>query len=227
METAIEAIAVLDQGVPALVEAARAIRITTENELRAANEFLRVQCKALRAEIASGPGLAKSAAWESYQVALAVFNRYDKPAEEAERIVKLAISTYSRQRREEAEREIAERRKAAQKLAEDERLARAVLLENQNRGAEAVALLEKPLAVPAMAASRAVPKMEGTSITTTWRGEVTDFAELVKAAAADPQYLNLLLPNGPAINALAKAMKSNLRVPGLLAVESDTVRSRA
>ncbi len=217
----------LEQVTPLVVSEARAIVITNDAELEQANVFLRTRCKAMREQIAGSFGRIKAKAHEAYKEALGQFSRFDSPWAEAEEIVKEAIARYSREQREAAERRLLQQRQAAQALAEQERLERAVHLESQGRQAEALALLDRPAPVAVVAASRPVPKLAGTSIAETWKGQVTDFAALVAAAAADPQYLGLLQPNQVAINQLAKALKRELRVPGVQAVPSDSVRSRA
>jgi sirohydrochlorin ferrochelatase len=64
----------------------------------------------------------------------------------------------------------------------------------------------------------AVPKVEGQSLRTYWRAEVRDFHALVKHVAQRVDHLNLLLPNERNLNDLAKALRDQLNVPGVVAV---------
>lgn len=221
------AVSNVEQHAIALVDEARAIVIANDAQLQDASRFLRERCKAVQQEISETFDPIVSKAHSAHKEAVAQRDRHLRPVLEAERVVKAAIAAYSREQQDRQRRELLERQREAQVLAERERLERAVTLENQGRQPEALALLDKPMPTAVVAVPRAVPKMEGTSISTLWSALVVDLAALIQAAAADPQYQNLLLPNQVALNALARAQKDNLRVAGVLAVTADSVRSRA
>lgn len=74
---------------------------------------------------------------------------------------------------------------------------------------------------------RTPPKVEGVSFRDNWSAEVHDLAALVKAAAADPQYLGYLVANQTALNGVARALKDNLRIPGVRSRNDRTTSARA
>lgn len=66
----------------------------------------------------------------------------------------------------------------------------------------------------------------GVSVRATWKGEVTDIAALIQAVAAGKAPGNLLLVNTQELNALARALKSELNIPGVKAVKVKNIASR-
>lgn len=64
------------------------------------------------------------------------------------------------------------------------------------------------------------PGAPGLSIRATWSAEVTDLMELVKAVAKGKQPLSYLSPCLTALNLQAKSLKSELKIPGVKAIES-------
>ena len=209
----------------ALVDEARAIRITSEAEHQEAWAFLRTRCKAVLKAIADTFDPIVQKAFSAHKEAVAQRDRHAKPVQEAERVVKAAIASYTREREAEQRRELEARRKEAQRLAEEEALAKAVLLESQGRTAEAEKVIEQPRAALVMAPP-AVPKVEGGSVRAVWSAQVTDFPRLVQAAAANPALLYLLQPNQVALNQMARAQKEHLSIPGVVAVATDSVAAR-
>jgi hypothetical protein len=73
-----------------------------------------------------------------------------------------------------------------------------------------------------------VPKVKGISNQTTWRAVVTDKAALIKAVAEGKIGDDVLEPNMVVLNKLARALKKQLDVPGVVAEDkvSVTVKKR-
>lgn len=118
---------------------------------------------------------------------------------------------------------------AARKLEEERRLKEAEAAKaNGVPEEETLALLDEPL-MPTMApAAPATPKVAGQSYVDTWSAEVTNLSALIGYVAAAPRERgNLLLPNLPALNQVAKGMKAAMAIPGVRAVSRQTVRGRA
>lgn len=89
------------------------------------------------------------------------------------------------------------------------------------------AALELPIMPPPVYVEKETPKIEGVSYREQWRAEVTDMALLAKAAGANLALVNLLLPNMPALNQMARAMKSAMSIPGVMAVSEKIVSAKA
>lgn len=232
MQPALELVAEPEPGVGvkqqalALPDEARAIVIRNDVDYQTAAGWLRDRCKAVLQRIGEvfDPIIART--HEAHKEAVAQKKAVAAPVEEAERIVKASIGTYLREQdqlRLEAQRAA---EAAARKLAEDEALVRAQTLEAAGRSAEAEAVLERPLAVAPVTVA-APPRAEGVSRRTNYRAQVVSLQLLVKHCAAHPEHANLLLPNGPALNQLAKSLKGDLAIPGVRVLAEDVVSARA
>lgn len=121
-------------------------------------------------------------------------------------------------RRQEQERLAAE----ARKKEEEERLLQAIALEESGADKATIAsLIEAPATfVPAPVAAPTYTASKAVIMRDHWTAEVTDLHALVKAVAKDKSKLNLLSPNMPALNSLAKALKDTMVVPGVRAVNN-------
>lgn len=219
-------LAAVEQHSLALPDEARALVIASDPDYQAACLFLRERIKAVLREADAAFDPIIKAAHTTHREAVAQKARVVAPTLEAERIAKAAISGYLR---EQERLRLAEHRAAqerARALAETEALERAAHAERLGKVDKAIAILEAPLRVPPVVPATPAPKAAGVSIRETWRAEVVDLGALVGAVAADPSKLNLLLPNMPALNALARALKANLILPGVDAVSADSVASR-
>ena len=69
-----------------------------------------------------------------------------------------------------------------------------------------------------------VSETESVSTRTIWRAELTDKLALVQHVAANPHLVHLLEVYMPAANAMARAQREAMSIPGLVAV-SETVRA--
>jgi hypothetical protein len=67
-------------------------------------------------------------------------------------------------------------------------------------------------------------KIEGTSTTKNWKGEITDIADLVRYISASNNFYNLIEANNTAINQLAKSTKGTLKIPGIRFYAEDVLR---
>jgi len=89
----------------------------------------------------------------------------------------------------------------------------AKLLKNAKQGQEVVVLDE-------------VARPAGVQLRETWRAEVVDFMALVKAVAAGKAPPSYLLANEPLLNQQARALKAELRLPGVKAVKEAGVAAK-
>jgi hypothetical protein len=106
-------------------------------------------------------------------------------------------------------------RESAQRMAEEEALSRAVRLESSGNTAAAEALIAHVPAPPVvMAAPR--PSGHGVNVRKVWSAQVDDLAKLIAWVAEDISGRKAFLePCMPALNAQARSLKDDLRIPGI------------
>jgi hypothetical protein len=68
--------------------------------------------------------------------------------------------------------------------------------------------------------------VEGVSTATRYRAEVVDLLALVRYVAANPHMVNLLVANGPALNAQARSLREAMQLPGVKVVKETDRRVR-
>jgi hypothetical protein len=216
----------VEQQALAIRDEATVIALSVQNSTsyEAAVAWLQDVVKPLRALINETFDPIIKAAHESHKVALAAKAKVEAGPATAENVVKLALSGYTKRlllaEKEANERALAEARKAE----EDRRLAQAAELELLGRGEQAQALLDKPIIVPVPATvTHAVPKVSGVVNRTSYSAVVTDLQLLVEYVAQHPDQIGLLQPNQVALNALARALKTNARIPGVEVRETNGV----
>ena len=208
----------------AFPDQARAIRIMDAASYQQACEFLK-GVKALRDEIADTFDPHIKRAFESHRALVKDKRDAEAPLAEAELIAKRALVTFDTEQeriRQEEQRRLQEQ---ARRDAEERQLVEAIALEEEAQASgdaslamEAAAKLEEPVHVPAVAVAPMTPKVSGIAYRETWGGRLTDIAAVIKYAAANPQFMGLLMINQPALNQLARSMKHQMRIPGVEAV---------
>lgn len=146
--------------------------------------------------------------------------------DEAETALKAALLTYDREQerlRIEAEAKAAEAaRKEQEKL-----LARADKAAESGKQEKAEALQTQAAMVAPVVNVAPQTKVSGISSRDNWTAEVTDMLELVKAVAAGQQPLSLLSVDQTKLNGMAKALKQDLMIPGVKAVNKPVISARA
>ncbi len=197
---------------------ARAVRIINQETYDRACDELR-GIKALRDEVEQTFGPIVKAAYAAHHEAVAQRKKADAPLDEAERILKRAIGDYSAElerRRLEAQRAL----EVEAKRLQDEQLEREIE-EAESQGAtapEIEAMIERGPSVPAATPPIVQPTIRpssGVSTRELWKADVTDLIALVKYVAANPQFVGLLQANQTAIGAMARSLKSTMRIPGV------------
>jgi hypothetical protein len=196
---------------------ARAIVITNDEQYRSAADML-VGIKDLRREVDATFDPIIAAQHTAHKTACAQKRTAENPLVEAEGIIKAGLVSYDDEQRRAAEKE--QRRLEAQARQDEERrrLEEAVLLESEGQHEQAAEVLAEAVSAPAPMVpivQRSTPVVAGISRRETWTYRVTDLHSLVKFVAANPSYLNLLLPNGPALTAQARSLKAMAKFPGV------------
>lgn len=210
---------------------ARGATIAIVDRVSYVNAAVLVQnIKELRDKIAEtfDPHIAR--AFQAHRALVKEKRDAEAPLVEAEAIIKTALAVFDAQQetiRQEQERKL---REAARKDAEARQLAEAAALEAEGRAtgdpallAEAERLISEPVSTPAVFVQPTVPKVAGVSHRTTWTARVTNFGALVAWVAKNPDHLHVLEPNPSALNALARAMQSRLRIDGVVAESTNSV----
>jgi hypothetical protein len=201
---------------------ARAVTITSPDSYQRACDFLK-GVKALREEIAETFDPHIKRAYDSHRALCAEKKDAEAPLAEAERIVKTALVAWDT---EQERIRLAEQRRLeaeAKRQEEDRRISEAEYLSDQGAIDEADALLDAPIDVPVVAIAPTTPKVSGIAYRETWSAKVTDLHALVKFVAANPSHLGLLQASLPALNAQARSLKAQMRIPGVQAIATKDV----
>ena len=209
----------------ALVSSADALTIETSEQLGASGTLLTTIKTRQKALTALRLSITRPMD-EAKRRVMAVFKPTVDRLAAAESTIKSAVLTYTqeqeRQRREaqakldaDAEREREQLRKQAEAHRETGREGRAETLEQR------VETVQAPVVAKAEAPSGAI------HVRTTWHAEVVDFTLLAKACAEGQQPLELIQPDMPALNAMARTLKDRLVIPGVKAVPEEGVTARA
>lgn len=148
--------------------------------------------------------------------------------DEAERIIKRTMLTYSQEQQRIRDEEARKAREAHER--EQARIAREAE-EARSSGDEAAAQVLETTSMAMTAAepvARAAPKATGIGITKRWSAEVTDkraFIEFCLKPEGE-QYFEALQIDMKPLNQLAVALKENLKIPGIKAVSTDGISAR-
>ncbi len=236
-----------DQEGLALVGDAELLKVEDDESFQKAAVLLRM-VKAFRQRVAEITDKVIKAAHEAHKAALKQKADLEGHAKEAEEILKNSITAYEQRveaQRKEAERqqqEIRERAEAAAlaqqaetqlaivKRLEEQTLALALEAERRGDTVAAERILEQPrvivtpppptVFVPPLPMP-VIPRAEGIAFGWHYSAEVEDFSQLVKAVAASQGVatIALLQPNQQALDALARTLKDELKLPGVKLVK--------
>lgn len=228
---------VIDNGATAAVtersltwpDKARALAVTDASTYERAAEML-TGIKALRQEVDAAFDPIIADAHQAHKTACRQKQQAEAPLAEAERILKSGISAYHTE--QERLRQIEQRRlqEEARLQEEQRRLEEAAALELEGNRTEnpellyeANEMIERPVVAPPVLAPSTTPKVAGIVHRDNWGAQLVSLPVLIKFVAAHPEYSNLLSFNTAAANALARSLKSNLKIDGLRAVNTPTV----
>lgn len=203
-----------------------ALSVKDDEGYRAAGEFL-IAIKGFRKKVDDAFAPAVQKAHEAHKAIKALQNQAAAPLDEAERIIKPALAAYDQEqdriRREEQDRLAAEQKKRD----DDARIAEAAKVAENGDLDGANAILEAPPAP--IVAPPPPPKaaVAGISYRETWKAEVTDMRSLIAAVASGKASTTLLAINGPALNSMVRALRSELKIPGVRVWSEKEVAARS
>ena|SRR3990167_4473720 len=213
-----------------IVEAANALVVKTSEQSFNAQNLVK-ELKRRRAMMHGRfdpPVRAGHLAWKA---AKDLYNFFINPYDEAETIVKRKIVTYEseqeRKRQEEARLAEAKRQEEERKRREElERQAKAAEEKGRTEKAEALREKAETVVAPPVFTPPPPPRAGGTSFPKTWKGEVTNIMDLLKAIVEGKAPVTLIEINQSAINAAAKTYKNTMTIPGLKFTEVTDMSSR-
>ena len=169
-------------------------------------------------------GEPKSAAHKAHKAISELEKKILDPLVKARKVLGAKCDLYEGEARRKAEEERRAQEDAARRAEEERKLLDAIAAESDGNADEAEAILAEPVAVPVIPLRPAVAKVEGVSTRQAWRAEVCDLLALVRYVAEHPEWIGLVEPNGPALNALARSQRDAMAVPGVRAV-AETIRA--
>ena len=171
----------------------------------------------------------KTAAHAAHKSVCAAEKTLLDPITTARRSISNTLNTYEIEQERVQRIEQRKAEEEARKVQDEQALLDAITAEDEGDAELAADILEEAADEPPPVAvvEGAVAKTQGVSVSKTYSAEVTSLVDLVKFVAENPAQINLLLPNGPALNQLARAMRDNLNIPGVKVVvkRSQTVRA--
>ena len=226
MDTAIKMPAtenIEDQLAP-LTQGAQGLVITDRTEHELAQSYLQDTVKLERAVVDLFADV-KTQTNKAHKAACAAEKRLLTPILETRRGYTLAIGRYETEAKQRAEEERRRLEAEARKAEEERLLAEAEAAETNGDKELATEIMEEAASVPTpiVHVEPELAKTKGVVSRTTWSAEVTSFRELIAFVSENPQFENLLQPNGPALNAMARGLKENMKVEGVRAVPSVNV----
>lgn len=210
-----------------MLERARAIEIRDQETAERAAELARA-IKELRTEAEAHHRPVIQAALEAHRRALEAFRRIDEPLKAAEAEIKRRLAAWTAEQerlRIEAERRA---REEAERLAAELLEAQIEQMEASGAAPEEIhAVIAGAEAMPVIAPpAPAPPRPQGVATRTTYRAEVVSLIDLVRWVATHPEHLNLVSPNQPALNALARAQGAAMQLPGVRVVVENSIAIR-
>lgn len=222
-------------------EKGAALRICDRESYTNASHFLR-SIKMVRAEIQNWFAPHVEAAMETKRKAEAARkaladerDRMEAPLVEAEGKVKRALLTWEGEQeriRQEQERALqAEAQRQAEAVVLDAAAAmerEAVATGDAGLLQEAQDILAQPVEAAPVSVGKLMPKMQGITYRDQWKAHPEiDIKALARAVADGTVSPNLILPNVPALNALARATQGTQTVPGVRFYNDRIVAARA
>jgi hypothetical protein len=206
-----------------LIEKARTLRITNSIEyVQSCEAKLAIDDMIKNREAVHGPVV--SLAYATHQAACKARNEDIAPLQAAKNIYVDACDRWRRDQEEIARQDARRQQERLDMLALEEREHEIVDAENAGATVEEVtAIAERPIYVPPVIPARpaSVPKVSGfRKRPDNWKAMLdpanpSALRLLIQFVATNPQYEHLLELNQSSANALAKALKTTLQVPGL------------
>jgi len=159
----------------------------------------------------------KSKAYASWKEICGTENKILDPLKTAQGALDRKIGAYLQAQEQERLKREQEAREAALKAEQDRLLAEASHLSETGQQEQAEQVLEQAVKVeaPPVVLPSSVPKITGTSSRTNWKFQVTDLMALVKAVADGKVPIGAIKADDVFLGQMARAMKQNMKWPGV------------
>jgi hypothetical protein len=202
-----------------IVEAAKAMTIGSKDEHGQALGLL-ADLKKSKRGVEALFAESKAAANAAHKAITGLERKLVAPIDDAIGILTPRISGWETEQYHLARRAEEEARAAAIKQEEDRILEDAAAAEKAGDKALAAEIIAQPVEAPMVTVAPDTAKLAGVTGRVTWSAEVTDLMALIRHVAAHPDLLHLLMPSMVSLNAMARAQKEALKLPGVRPVSS-------
>lgn len=156
---------------------------------------------------------------EGHKAAIADKAKYWDPLNGFKKSIKSGMEKWDMEQTRKAKEEQARLAVIARKEAEERQIQDALAAAESGDIEESEIILNEPVVAPPIFVPKDVPKIQGGPVyREMWSAEVTDIMALCRAIAEGKASKELVMPNGPALNKMAIALKLTLNIPGVKAV---------
>jgi len=185
------------------------------------------QVKALRNEAEAHHRPIIDSAHRTHKVACDALRKIDAPLAEAESILKSGIGAYELEQRRIQEQREREDREIREQILAEQREAEIEAAEAEGASVEEIrAIADAPMIVPAPRVPPAFLPQAGVSTAKTYRAVVTNIRMLAQAVADGAVPHTLIVADQRALNAMARALKGQMQIPGVRVEEDAIVRAK-
>ena len=208
-------------------ERARTIKVRDSATYAQACDTL-TAVKALRNEAEAHHRPVIDAAHKAHAAACDALRRIDNPLKEAEGILKSGIGTFELEQRRIQEQKAREDREQRERAMLEQREREIEDAEKEGASVEEIrAVADAPLQpVPVVRTQPTFTPQAGVSTAKTYRSVVMSIRKLAAAVAGGAVPETLVVANEKALNAMARALKGQMNIPGVRVEEIPVVRSK-
>lgn len=207
-----------------ILDRARALVVDGDQAAQEAGAILKA-VREMRKKVAEVFDPVIERAHQAHKAAVAAKRSVDDPLAGCEQTIKTKLAAWQAEEERKRREEEARLRELIRQQEEERLLAAALEAEAMGDAELAAAIIEEPVAPPVVTVAKPAPP-SGVSFREDWSAEVVDLMALIRHVAQTPSLVNLLAPNQTALNAMARAQKSALSLPGVRAVSRKTVVGR-
>jgi hypothetical protein len=201
-----EQIQTIQTGRNRLLERAKSLVVNSVENYQTACEIVKGIAE-LRKMIEADFKPAKSSAYDTWKAICAQEKNHLDGLSEPDRIVRSKISDYNVEQERIRREEERKAREVAERQAEERKIQEAIKAEAQGRPELANTILDTPVvAAPIVVPKATVPKVEGVSMATTWKFEITDSSLIPR------EYLTV---DETKIRKVVQALKEQSSIPGV------------
>lgn len=205
------------KGMDLLARAKNLIIVTNDDREQA--EIIMEDMSAMEKAIFAYLDPPRAKAWDDYQYHKGRLDESYNPIVAGRKAFKQRVIAWDDEQKKVREAEERRLNEEARIRAEQEQIETAVSFEQSGDQETAEAIINEPVYVAPVILPKTAPAASRLSAgREVWSAECFDLMALCKAIASGKASINLILPNGPALNKLASAMKSTMNVDGVRAV---------